>query len=202
MRILNFTAFKFYGVYWTITELILIWPPSVIGSNDGFKTLVSFPVCATIKYFFQVADELFRLKKIDEIKYIDGRILIFDGLAGVALAIGELEKAENLYKETLKGCLQRGMEMDHNVVVGISLKVASIYAMLERHDEAEKGMLFCINCQDAKLVSKDGILPSVFFIYWGIPWQASCYIVILCIDYWTHYMSLLNLPTLGACYRD
>lgn len=108
---------------------------------------------AEIRYHdaLRVADEMLKLKKINFKTYIYAKTKIYDNLADMALGQGELEKAERLYKETMKGCLQQGVPRDDNSIIELSLKLASIYAMVDRSTEAEQGLLFCINTQDAKL---------------------------------------------------
>ena len=51
------------------------------------------------------------------------------------------------------------MEQNNNVIVEISLKLASIYAMQERKMEAEEGYKFCVAMQDPKMdeIEKDWV---------------------------------------------
>lgn len=66
-------------------------------------------------------------------------------MANLALQSMQLEKAEQLFKETLVGLLEQGRQKTDNAVIEISLKVSMIYAMLHRHSEAEAGYNFCID---------------------------------------------------------
>ena len=113
---------------------------------------------------------MLKLKKISFKTYIFAKTNIYDSLADMALARGELEKAEGLYKETMKGCLQQGLAEDDNAIIELSIKVASIYAMLDRKTEAEQGLLFCIRAQDAKMMSdksEEGIY--IFVVGFCVP---------------------------------
>lgn len=109
----------------------------------------------------KVADELLKQKKIDMKTYIYARTNIFDSLADMALGLGQLEKAEGLYKETMKGCLQQGLPQDDNSIIELSIKLSSIYAMMDRQKEAEEGLLYCINAQDAKLTRKSEVADAL-----------------------------------------
>ena len=46
-------------------------------------------------------------KKITQDKLITSKTLMYDGLADIALQTGQIEAAERLYKETMKGCLSQ-----------------------------------------------------------------------------------------------
>ena len=96
---------------------------------------------------------MLKLKKITFKTYIFAKTNIYDSLADMALGMGQLEKAERLYKETMKGCLQQGLPQDDNAIIELSIKVASIYAMMDKRPEAEQGLLYCIKAQDAKLTA-------------------------------------------------
>ncbi|KAL8608217.1 hypothetical protein ACOMHN_016672 [Nucella lapillus] len=108
---------------------------------------------AEIRYHdaLRVADEMLKLKKINFKTYLYAKTNIYDNLADMALGQGDLEKAERLYKETMKGCLQQGTPKDDNAMIELSLKLSSIYAMMDRDSEAEQGLQFCIKVQEAKL---------------------------------------------------
>nr|KAG5686413.1 hypothetical protein BaRGS_029392 [Batillaria attramentaria] len=85
---------------------------------------------------------MLKLRKINQKTYIYAKTNIYDSLADMALGRGELEKAESLYKETMKCCLQQGLAQDDNALIELSIKVASIYAMQDRKAEAEKGLQY------------------------------------------------------------
>lgn len=91
-------------------------------------------------------------KSWDKKRLLEARVYIYDSLANLALARGEFDKAEKLYKETLRGSLQQGMSKDHDAVVEISLKLAMIYAAQKRNEEANEGYKFCIKTQEEKIM--------------------------------------------------
>ncbi|XP_059152779.1 tetratricopeptide repeat protein 19, mitochondrial-like [Physella acuta] len=102
----------------------------------------------------KLASELAEAKEITEDKFVTARTLMYDGLADIAMQTGDIETAEVLYKDTMKGCLQQGMDVTHNTIVEISLKLASIYAIIGKKEEAEEGFVFCIQTQTPKLADK------------------------------------------------
>ena len=56
-----------------------------------------------------------------------------------------------LFKDTLKGLLEAGVEKDDNSIVEISLKLSMIYALLKRETEAAQGYKFCISTMEKNL---------------------------------------------------
>ncbi len=80
---------------------------------------------------------------------------IYDGMANTALAMGELDKAEQLYKETIKGLLQEGKSQDDNAIIDISLKIATVYVMQHKYTEANAGFEYCIGHLEKKLHGVD-----------------------------------------------
>lgn len=94
-------------------------------------------------------------KEIDDDDHLQARTYIFDCLANLAFSQREFNKAERLYKETIKGCVQAGMHHTGNVIIEISLKLANIYAIQNRPEEAVTGFEFCINAQKEKSESSE-----------------------------------------------
>lgn len=97
------------------------------------------------------AETKFREKEIERKDYLDAKTYIFDGLADTALRQGKLQKAEKLYKETMKAYLQNGKEKTSNAMVELTIKLGSIYAMLNRDEEAKLGYKEAIKIQDEKI---------------------------------------------------
>lgn len=89
-------------------------------------------------------------KEITDDDLLQSRTYIFDCLANLAFSQREFNKAERLYKETIKGCVQAGMEHTGNVIIEISLKLANIYAIQNRSEEAVVGFEFCVDAQKKK----------------------------------------------------
>ncbi|XP_050406875.1 tetratricopeptide repeat protein 19, mitochondrial [Patella vulgata] len=107
------------------------------------------------------ADDEFKHNRMSEKDYIYARINVFDSLANIALAKGEYTKAEKLFKETMKGCLEVGITKTDNAMVEMSIKLASIYAMQKREDEAVRGYEFCIETQDLKVKDPECDIDSL-----------------------------------------
>lgn len=103
----------------------------------------------------KISEEQVAAKKITYDKFITSKTLMHDGLADIAMRTGQIENAEVLYKETMKGCLSQGMEQDANAMVEIALKLASIYAIMGRKEEAEEGYKFCIQATQPKMEEKE-----------------------------------------------
>lgn len=103
---------------------------------------------------------------------------IFDCMANLAFKSGDLKKAETLFKETMSRMLAFGEEPNSNSIVEISLKLAKIYVMQQRHQLAEMGFKFCLDTQENKI--KAGELDSDTYLLWAMAmdWYAS-YLVAL-----------------------
>lgn len=86
-----------------------------------------------------------------EDKILEARVHIYDSMANLYLAFLDFERAEKLYKETMKGLLQMGREQTDNAIVEISMKLAMMYAMQQRNADAEEGYKFCVETQEKKL---------------------------------------------------
>ncbi|KAL5012202.1 hypothetical protein ScPMuIL_010753 [Solemya velum] len=133
--------------------------------DDPVLHLIKSAVLAQSQQLFPEAERLYhealqtaeiRLKKkqMSDQDYLFAKTHIFDRMADLALSQGQLENSEKLFKETMKGCLQTGSTKTDNDIIEISVKLASIYALLKRDSEAEQGFEFCIETQKSK-VSKD-----------------------------------------------
>lgn len=106
------------------------------------------------KYYHEalsVVIERHQNKEIDDNELLQARTYLFDCLANLFFSLNDYEKAENLYKETIKGCLQAGMPANGNVILEISLKLANIYAIQDRSEEAILGFEYCIDTLREKL---------------------------------------------------
>ncbi|XP_064616611.1 tetratricopeptide repeat protein 19, mitochondrial-like isoform X2 [Liolophura sinensis] len=80
---------------------------------------------------------------------------INDCLAELALVQGQLDTADRLYKEVMKGCLQIGLEQTDNAIVELSIKLASIYAMQNKMAEARLGFQHAIQTQEKKMMETE-----------------------------------------------
>lgn len=48
-----------------------------------------------------------KTQQITEERFLTARTLFHDGLANIAMEMGQIDTAEVLYKETMKGCLMQ-----------------------------------------------------------------------------------------------
>lgn len=85
-------------------------------------------------------------EKNDELK-LKMQIYVYDHMANLAMARGDFDAAEKLYKETMRGLLQQGANKHGQAMVELSLKLSMIYAIQGRDKEAENGYKFCIREQ-------------------------------------------------------
>ena len=111
----------------------------------------------------RAVQQQFESKKIDKRQLLTARIYIFDALGNVALKIGDLQKAEDLYKETLKIAVQNEFfTMTDNATVEISMRLAAIYAMMGKDEETHSGFQYCIKTQEDKIKADPDESPSTY----------------------------------------
>ncbi|XP_021340028.1 tetratricopeptide repeat protein 19, mitochondrial-like [Mizuhopecten yessoensis] len=106
------------------------------------------------KYYhraLKVANKKFNNEKISKKFSIQARTYIFDGMADMALSRGQFDKAELLYKDTLKGYLETGGGQKDNAMMELTLKLSSLYAMTKKDHEARLGFTTVIDCQEEKV---------------------------------------------------
>ncbi|KAM3932857.1 tetratricopeptide repeat protein 19, mitochondrial isoform 2-T2 [Leptodactylus fuscus] len=78
-------------------------------------------------------------------------IYTYDLMANLAFLRGQYDSAERLFKTTLIYMINEGVKQDDNSFIEISLKLASIYAALNRKDLAIAGFQFCILSLEDKI---------------------------------------------------
>ncbi|XP_075053025.1 tetratricopeptide repeat protein 19, mitochondrial isoform X2 [Mixophyes fleayi] len=83
----------------------------------------------------------------------------YDLMANLALLRGSYDHAEKLFKTTMIYMLDGGVKQDDNSFIEISLKLASIYAALNKEDLAAAGYQFCIVSLDEK-IEREKDLPE------------------------------------------
>ncbi|XP_077984914.1 tetratricopeptide repeat protein 19, mitochondrial-like [Glandiceps talaboti] len=93
------------------------------------------------------------LVKAQQNDFTEGIIYIYDQMANLAMKRGHYHKAEELFKESLRGLLGAGFSKDDNAVIEMSLKLAEIYAKRHRHVEASAGFVWCIETTDNKIAA-------------------------------------------------
>lgn len=133
-------------------------------ATDELTMIIKRSILAKMKGEFDEAEQLChealarlvplqREKIFSAEKLLQVTVYIYDVMANLALIRGQMDKAETMFKETLKGLLQQGMLKDANAVVDISLKLAMIYATQGNDERALQGYKFCIDTQKKKLSS-------------------------------------------------
>ncbi|XP_062610355.1 tetratricopeptide repeat protein 19, mitochondrial-like [Saccostrea cucullata] len=109
------------------------------------------------------AQQQFTERKIDKRQLTLIRIYVFDALGNIALKNGDLEKAEKLYKETLKVAINNDFfKQTDNGVVEISMRLAAVYAMMGKDEETHSGYQFCIKTQEDKIKANPEESPSTY----------------------------------------
>ena len=130
--------------------------------EDPVTSLFHEARTAQMQQNFDKADKLFhdclkvvndqkKADKMSESEYLHAKSNVYDSMADMALSRGRFGDAETLYKETMKCCLQLGVPQDDNSLIEMSVKLASIYAMLKRDGDAVQGFKFCIDTQEKKI---------------------------------------------------
>ena len=97
------------------------------------------------------AENKFRDKEIERKDYLNAKTYIFDGLADIALRQQKFDKAEKLYKETMKTYLQNGKDKNSNAMVELTIKLGTVYAIMKRDREARLGYQEAVKIQDEKV---------------------------------------------------
>ncbi|CAC5377237.1 TTC19 [Mytilus coruscus] len=96
-------------------------------------------------------EDKFKKKEMEREEYFNAKVTIYDDLANMALSQRHFSKAENIYKETMKACLQKGMEKTSNAVVEITIKLGSLYAMTKKDEMAEMGYQEAVKVMELKV---------------------------------------------------
>nr|CAG4646283.1 EOG090X06TI [Macrothrix elegans] len=91
------------------------------------------------------------LRAAYEIQHHQATRYIIDEMANNAYEIGDLHKAEKLFKETMKQLLSDGMPPGDNAIVHISAKLANLYGIFNDEVRAREGFKFCISQLEAKI---------------------------------------------------
>ncbi|XP_041956422.1 tetratricopeptide repeat protein 19, mitochondrial [Alosa alosa] len=78
-------------------------------------------------------------------------IYTYSLMANLAFVQGQLTNAEKLFKAAMSFMLSGGTPQDHNAVIEMSLKLASIYASQNKNELAEHGFQFCTESLEAKI---------------------------------------------------
>ncbi|KAL2097715.1 hypothetical protein ACEWY4_006922 [Coilia grayii] len=87
-------------------------------------------------------------------------IYTYSLMGNLAFVQGQLTNAEKLFKAAMSFMLSGGMPQDHNAVIEMSLKLASIYASLNKNELAEHGFQFCMESLEAKIEKHKDLSPE------------------------------------------
>ncbi|XP_041805471.1 tetratricopeptide repeat protein 19, mitochondrial isoform X2 [Chelmon rostratus] len=82
-------------------------------------------------------------------------IYTYSLMANLAYVQGQLDSAEKLFKAAMSFMLSGGTPQDDNAVIEMSLKLATIYAELNKAELAEHGFRFCMESLEAKLEKEE-----------------------------------------------
>ncbi|CAH1786900.1 unnamed protein product [Owenia fusiformis] len=118
--------------------------------------------------------------EITQDEWITKRNYIFIHMANLAFGMFKLEAAEKLFKDAMRGYLEAGLEKDDNALVEISMKLAMLYAMQEKHEEAVEGYKFAIEAQERKM-SQSEVIDENTIALWG-----------MCLDAFSKYFLTRN----------
>uniref|UniRef100_A0A8C2D3B9 Tetratricopeptide repeat domain 19 n=1 Tax=Cyprinus carpio TaxID=7962 RepID=A0A8C2D3B9_CYPCA len=90
----------------------------------------------------------------------DAIIYTYSLMANLAFVQGQLDNAEKLFKAAMSFMLSGGTPQDHNAVIEMSLKLASIYATQNKNELAEHGFQFCTESLEAKIEKQKELPPE------------------------------------------
>lgn len=93
------------------------------------------------------------LKMAHDLQHYKAQKYIIDEMANNAFQMGDLPKAEKLFKETLKSFLADGMKQDDNAIIHISAKLSNLYGRFQEESKALEGFRFCLDHLEAKILS-------------------------------------------------
>ncbi|XP_032354796.1 tetratricopeptide repeat protein 19, mitochondrial isoform X4 [Camelus ferus] len=116
----------------------------------------------------------------------------YDLMANLAFIRGQLENAEKLFKATMSYLLGGGMQQEDNVIIEISLKLASIYAAQNRQDLALAGYEFCISTLEEKIGREKESAEDVL----SVEEKADTQLLLgMCLDACARYLLLSERPS-------
>ena len=136
--------------------------PPVLSPEDEVIMMIKYAKLAEMKQEFRRSEEFYHKalgllviysqnKSWDEFRIIQAQVYIYDSMANLALMTGQLDKAETLFKEALRGLIQQGMKKEDDAVIEISLKIAMIYAAKKMDEEAVAGYKYCIETLETRM---------------------------------------------------
>ncbi|KAJ8983341.1 hypothetical protein NQ317_003146 [Molorchus minor] len=98
---------------------------------------------------------------------------MYDILASVAFAKGNLKKAELLLVRVIEELIQLGAEENDSQIIDFKLRLARIYSSYEEKELAEIGFKTCLADQEAKIIkgditTKTGLLYVNILFWYGM----------------------------------
>ncbi|KAL1491074.1 hypothetical protein ABEB36_011727 [Hypothenemus hampei] len=98
---------------------------------------------------------------------------MYDVLASISFALGNMEKAESLLVVALEKMMQVGVAEDDSQVVDFQLRLARIYSAYDKQDLADIGFKDCLNKQKRKILdgdtsTKTGMLYVNVLFWYGL----------------------------------
>lgn len=113
------------------------------------------------------------LKISDDNKVFLGMPYMYDILTSIALAQGNIEKAEHFLVNAVEKMTQIGMADDNHHIIEFKLRLARIYSSLKDNDWAEIGFKSCLLAQKNKIINGDnttrtGMLYVNVLFWYGV----------------------------------
>nr|CAG4635470.1 EOG090X06TI [Artemia franciscana] len=115
------------------------------------------------------------LKTAQDLHDKNGITFIYDLMANIAFDTHNYRKAEKIFRDLIGRLIGDGVDPDHNKIVHVSAKLASIYGMLEENEKAEQGFQFCIDTMNKKIAK-------------GASDEDTLLLTGLCLDWYARYL--------------
>lgn len=113
------------------------------------------------------------IKICDEYQAYIAMPYIYDILASIMIATGNIKKAENLLVQIIEKMLQLGVPENDSQIVDFKLRLARIYSSYDENELAEIGFKKCLVTQEAKILdgdtsTKTGMLYVNILFWYGL----------------------------------
>ncbi|XP_018572271.2 tetratricopeptide repeat protein 19, mitochondrial-like [Anoplophora glabripennis] len=113
------------------------------------------------------------IKICDEYQAYIAMPYIYDILASILIATGNIKKAENLLVQIIEKMLQLGVPENDSQIVDFKLRLARIYSSYDENELAEIGFKKCLVVQEAKILdgdtsTKTGMLYVNVLFWYGL----------------------------------
>lgn len=113
------------------------------------------------------------IKICDEYQAYIAMPYMYDILASISIATGNIKKAENLLVQIIEKMVQLGVPENDSQIVDFKLRLARIYSSYDENELAEIGFKKCLGIQEAKILggdtsTKTGILYVNVLFWYGL----------------------------------